>query len=258
MLKGLLLNNQKVTEGICAFLSREFAQRHRTLAVMGFSGGVDSAVAAALCRKAGLSLLAVSMPYGKLSNRGRVKRVARIINLLPNQLTEVDITDSVNRDIELIEKQFSVKLNKIQKGNLMARKRMTILYDRAWSNGLVVGTENLSEYYLGYFTLHGDQACDLNPLGGLFKTQVMELARYLGIPLEIPSAELYPGQTDEKELGFSYEKADPILYLYCIKKTNPEKITKDFGLDADLVNRVVEKVRATKNKREEIPKYEIY
>ncbi len=108
--------------------------------------------------------------------------------------------------------------------------------------------------------VYGDQACDINPIGGLFKTQVMELANYLGVPREIleqkPSAGLWEGQTDEKELGFSYEVADPVLYLYCIKKMMPEKIVKDFGLKAELVYKVVKRVKNTEYKRGKIPRYE--
>ena len=138
----------------------------------------------------------------------------------------------------------------------MARVRMIILYDLARKlNGLVVGTENLSEYYLGYFTLHGDQAADINPIAGLWKTQVFELAKYFNLPIREPSADLWKGQTDEKELEFSYEEADPILYLYCVKKINPKKIIKDFDFSADLVYRVLEKVENTEYKREEVPVY---
>ena len=140
----------------------------------------------------------------------------------------------------------------------MARQRMICQYALArFLNGLVVGTENLSEYYLGYFTLHGDQACDISPIAGLFKTQVYELARYLGVPNWIiekkPTAGFWPGQTDEAELGFSYEKADPILYFYFVKNYSKEKITK-MGFNSKLVNKVLERVMATEYKRQPPPK----
>lgn len=234
------LDNQKIEKEIVNFLRREFKTRKKSWAIVGISGGIDSTVVVTLCKKAKLNLRAVFMPYGRLSKRPKGD------------------FDFIEKDItQVVDLLAGPKADKINKGNIMARVRMIILYDLARTlNGLVIGTENLSEYYLGYFTLHGDQACDINPIGGLFKTQVMDLAKFLGLSLAIPTAELYRGQTDEGELGFSYQKADPILYLYCIKRISPEKIIKDFGFDANLVKRVVERVKATEYKRQGIPKYE--
>lgn len=215
------------------------------MAIVGVSGGIDSGVVAALCEKAGLKLQKVFIPYG----HGKISRDLKGCSF------RIDITPIVDRQVKEIGKYAS--LDKIDKGNIMARTRMVIQYALARRlNGLVVGTENLSEYHLGYFTLHGDQACDINPISGFWKTQVMELARYLGLPIKKPSAGLWPGQTDEKELGFSYEAADPILYLYCVKKIAPEKIIKDFDLKAVLVYKVVERVQNTEYKRSEVPRYE--
>lgn len=231
------LNYGLISEEISRFLREEFKKRNKTTAVLGVSGGVDSLTAAFLCEKADLDLKKVFMPYSSLSEQSQ------------GDFLKIDIT----RPVDLLA---GSKADKISKGNIMTRIRMIVLYDLARKlNGLVVGTENLSEYYLGYFTLHGDQACDINPIGSLWKTQVIELAKYLGLPLREPSAELWRGQTDEKELGFSYEEADPILYLYCVKKMEPKMIAKDFDLSPDLVYRVVERVKNTEYKRKEIPKY---
>jgi NAD+ synthase len=124
-------------------------------------------------------------------------------------------------------------------------------------NGLVVGTENLSEYYLAYFTLYGDQACDISPIAGLLKTQVYQLGKYLEVPKEIikkaPSAGLWKNQTDEDELGFSYEKADPIIYLKIIKKYSKKQIINK-GFPANLVDRVIKRIEKTEFKRQEGPK----
>ncbi len=226
-----------IAKEISRFLREEFKKRNKTTAVLGVSGGVDSSIAAFLCEKAGLDLKKVFMPYGSLSEHPQ------------GDFLKIDIT----RPVDLLA---GSKADKISKGNIMTRVRMIVLYDLARKlKGLVVGTENLSEYYLGYFTLYGDQACDINPIGSLWKTQVVELAKYLGLPVREPSAELWRGQTDEKELGFSYEDADPILYLYCVKKMEPKMIAKDFDFSPDLVYRVVERVKNTGYKREEIPKY---
>ncbi len=236
---SLLLDNQKIIEEICVFLKKEFKKTDRTIAVMGLSGGIDSTVVAILCQRAKLELQTIFMPYGKLSRSPK----------------EFFLKQDITQAVDLLT---GTKIDRINKGNIMARVRMTILYDLARKlNGLVVGTGNLSEYYLGYFTLYGDQACDINPIGGLFKTQVIGLAKFLGAPLKIPSAELYKGQTDEKELGFSYQEADPILYLYCKQELGREKIIEDFGFNSDLVNKVIERVKATEYKRRKTPKYKL-
>lgn len=233
-----------VSEKIGKFLKEEFRKRKKTLAIVGVSGGVDSSLTAELCRRAGLDVKRVFMPHlpagrhgGKTSYKPEgiflKTNIAKAVNILAGKTTD-----------------------RISKGNIMARVRMIILYDLAKRfNGLVVGTENLSEYYLGYFTLHGDQAADINPIAGLWKTQAFELAKYFNLPIREPSAGLWEGQTDKKELGFSYEEADPILYLYCVKKIGAEKIIKKFDFSADLVYKIVERVENTEYKREEVPAY---
>lgn len=232
------LNYGIVSGEISRFLRKEFKKRNKTVAVVGVSGGVDSSLTAKLCEIAGLRVKKVFMPYGSFSNPPRG-------DFLKKDITKtVDVLADHGAD-------------GISKGNIMARVRMIVLYDLARkSKGLVVGTENLSEYYLGYFTLHGDQAADINPIASLFKTQVIGLAKRLDLTIKTPSAGLWEGQTDEKELGFSYEEADPILYLYCVKKIKSEKIIKDFDLDSDLVYKVVRRVKDTEYKREEVPQYE--
>ena len=232
------INNKSVAGEIGKFLKEEFRKRKKTSAIVGVSGGVDSSLTAKLCERASLNVKRVFMPYGKTSKG-------------PGEdFSKIDITKAV----DILAGKAA---NKISKGNIMARVRMIILYDLARKlNGLVVGTENLSEYYLSYFTLHGDQAADINPITGLWKTQVLGLVKYFNLPIREPSADLWKGQTDEKELGFSYEEADPILYLYCVKKISPRKIIKDFDFSADLVYRVLERVKSTGYKREEVPVYE--
>lgn len=257
-MEDLKIDCQKTAERICRFLREEFGQRNKTRAVLGISGGIDSAVVAFLCQRAELDLYPVSLPYGKLANKEGVKKLIEVLNPSQDRFIEIDITEMV--DVQLRNIESKIILDKIDKGNIIARQRMVVQYALARRlNGLVVGTENLSEYYLGYFTLHGDQACDINPIGGLFKTQVMELAKFLRVPPGIlkqkPSAELYGGQTDEEELGFSYQEADPILYLFCSRELSPEKIIKDSGFKTDLVNKVLKRVEATNYKRKEVPKY---
>jgi NAD+ synthase len=154
--------------------------------------------------------------------------------------------DEVDKDVKVLEDQLGIRIAKIsihemsnnlisrleipeddlvRRGNIMARVRMITLFDFAKkNNAMVVGTENRSEYHLGYFTRFGDEASDIEPLQHLYKTQVWALAKHMGVPISIlekkPSANLWNNQTDEEEFGFSYKEADPVLYLYFDKK-NP-------------------------------------
>jgi NAD+ synthase len=136
--------------------------------------------------------------------------------------------------------------DRIRLGNVMARTRMIMLYDLAKKhNALVLGTEDKSEFYLGYFTRFGDEASDIEPIRHLYKTQIYQLAKYLGVPEEIinqkSSPELWPGQTAEKELGFSYTEADIVLHLHCDKKISVKKIkAMGFSNAEKIINRVNE------------------
>ena len=135
----------------------------------------------------------------------------------------------------------------------MARARMIVLYDRSEAfKGLVVGTGNKTEILLGYSTLWGDSASALNPIGDLYKTQVRQLSRALGIPTVIvdkpPSADLWAGQTDEDELGFTYEDADKLLYLLIDQRYNPQECV-EAGFEQSFVEKVVRRIRTTQFKR---------
>ncbi|WP_322508142.1 NAD(+) synthase, partial [Anaerolinea sp.] len=140
-----------------------------------------------------------------------------------------------------------------RKGNIMARMRMIVLYDQTVAfNGLAVGTGNKTEILLGYTTLYGDSACALNPIGDLYKTQVRQLARALGVPQVIidkpPSADLWAGQTDEGELGFTYAEVDKLLYLLIDERYTPQECI-EAGFDSRFVHAVVERVRKNQFKR---------
>ena len=222
----LKINPKEVCERIINFLKKEFEERNKSRAILGISGGIDSTTCAVLCKKAGLDLYCVSLPY-RQKYINETKKIFRFLKLSKEKCIFVDITTAVDAQIKELQK--IIKLDKVDKGNIMARQRMIVQYTLARSlGGLVIGTENLSEYYLGYFTLYGDQACDISPIGGLFKTQVYQLASYLKIPKWIlkkkPTAGLWKGQTDEEELGFTYKEADTILYMYFVKKYSKIKI----------------------------------
>ncbi|MFA6436768.1 MAG: NAD(+) synthase [Candidatus Paceibacterota bacterium] len=256
---SLQIDPQKVSKEIVLFLKREFSGRKKKIAILGVSGGIDSAVTAFLCHKAGLKLYAINLPYNTQSIADG-NLIASSIKLPKEQILTVNIGSSVDSQFEEIEK--NTKLDVIDKGNMMARQRMIVQYALARKlGGLVIGTENLSEYYLAYFTLFGDQAYDIAPIAGLLKAQVYQLAQYLKVPEKIiskaPSADLWENQTDEKELGFSYVEADPIIYLNKIKLVSPPKIITQYGLKKSLVNKVIKRIHDTEFKREDVPKYHI-
>jgi len=187
--------------------------------VLGLSGGVDSSTVAFLAAKAvGQENLHVYLlPYNN-QDLTPAKQVLDKLKIMSHNVVRINITDSVN--------SFGLKSDKIRLGNVMARVRMIILFDAAKRlNALVCGTENRSEQLLGYFTRFGDSASDIEPIQHLYKTQVYQLAKYLGVPNSIikttPTAGFWPGQTDEGEFDFTYKQADEILYLYFDKKKKP-------------------------------------
>jgi NAD+ synthase len=145
------------------------------------------------------------------------------------------------------------EMSKVRQGNVLARMRMIVLYDRSAAfQGLVVGTSNKTEILLGYSTLWGDSACALNPLGDLYKTQVRQLAGGMGIPAAIidkpPSADLWADQTDEGELGFTYAQVDQLLYLLVDQRYSPEECI-EAGFGEGFVRGVVERIRRSQFKR---------
>src|SRR5438034_4146753 len=214
----LAIDPQKTAEKIETFIKHTMAESGYAKVVIALSGGIDSAVAATLAAKA-LSyekVCPVLLPYGNLNKDG-VNDAQLVIDKLAipqENVTTIDITDAVNAILKHMP-----DADNIRKGNVMARVRMIYLYDQAKKQqALVLGTENKTEYRLGYYTRFGDEASDIEPIRGLYKTQVFELARYLQLPEKIigkaPTAGLWSEQTDEKEFGFSYADADHVLYMH--------------------------------------------
>ena len=245
-----IFKEQKIINKICNFLKKEFKERKKKNAIVGISGGLDSGLVAYLCKKANLNLYAVILPY---KNRGlkEAKKVVEFLKLPEKQIFILDITSLIDKQVNTISK--IINLDKVNQGNVIARQRMIVLYALAKSlNGLVVGTSNLSEYLLGYFTLHGDGAADIFPMGSLFKTQIYQLAKYLKFPAwlveKTPSADLWEGQTDEGEFGFSYKEADLILSLF-LKGLNEKQIA-DRIKNKKLTEKVLKRVENTNFKRQ--------
>jgi len=210
---------------------------------------LDSALACTLAADAlgAENVLAVRMPY-RTSSPESLAHAQLVIDGLGVQHVTIPITDMV----EPLFTQFS-EMDGRRKGNVMARERMIILFDRSEAfKGLVLGTGNKTEYLLGYTTLYGDSACALNPLGDLYKTQVRQLSRAMGVPEEIitkpPSADLWAGQTDEGELGFTYAEVDRLLFMLVDQRRSPEECVES-GFSPMFVRAVIDRVRRMQFKR---------
>ena len=241
------LNPAQTTGELVSFLKISFQHAGFADAVIGLSGGLDSAVSCILAFRAlgADHVYPLLLPYGILSTQATLDamNVIEILKISPAHVARVDIKPILD---PLIAKEFG--MDNIRKGNLMARARMMILFDHAKKRkALVVGTENKSEYLLGYFTRFGDEASDIEPLRNLYKTQVYEIAKYLAVPQAIiakkPTAGLWEGQTDEGEFGFTYKDADEILALSFDGKKSPDEIVAA-GFSKDVVDRVLSRVRA--------------
>ncbi|HUQ41686.1 MAG TPA: NAD+ synthase [Candidatus Limnocylindrales bacterium] len=244
----LRIDEALVRKMLVAFLRDETAKSSHRRVVLGLSGGIDSAAVAALAADAmgPENVTAIFMPYSSSSSESaaHARLVAKTFGIA---LEEVDITPQVDA-------YFASRgeVDRVRRGNKMARERKSIEYDRSWPDALVLGTSNKTELLLGYGTRYGDMACDLNPVGDLYKTQLRELAALLGVPDAVirkpPTADLWVGQTDESELGFSYADADLILYHLVDRRLQPSALIAA-GFDAALVNGIRERVRRSHYKR---------
>ena len=245
----LTINTDLAREILTGFIKSEITRVGFSHAVVGLSGGIDSALSCVLAAQAlgPENVLAVRMPY-KASSRDSLDHAQLLIDQLGVQSKTIEITDMVEPLIRL-----DPEMSKVRKGNLMARARMIVLYDQSEAfKGLVVGTSNKTEILLGYSTMFGDSASALNPIGDLYKTQVRQLSHALNVPAPIvdkpPSADLWAGQTDESELGFTYEEVDKLLYLLIDQRYMPLEAV-EAGFDEKFVNGVVARVRRFQFKR---------
>ncbi len=249
----LTINTDLARTILTGFIRSEITRVGFDHAVVGLSGGIDSALSLALAVEAlgAENVLAVRMPY-KSSSPDSLEHAALLIEQFEVQSETIEITGMVD---PLIERD--PQISKVRKGNIMARARMIVLYDQSEVfKGLVVGTSNKTEILLGYSTQWGDAASALNPIGDLYKTQVRQLSRAMSIPDVIidkaPSADLWAGQTDENELGFSYEEVDQLLYLLIDQRYLPEHCV-EAGFDKAFVEKVIARMRRNQFKRMQPP-----
>ena len=234
---------------LTGFIRSETSRAGFDRAVVGLSGGVDSSLTCALAAEAlgPENVMAVRMPYTN-SSPDSLEHAGLVIEMTGVQEVTLPISEAVDALIAGIPED-----QQVRRGNIMARMRMIVLYDQsAEFHGLVMGTGNKTELLLGYTTQFGDAASAINPLGDLYKTQIRQLAVEMGVPEVIlekhPSADLWIGQTDEGELGFTYEEVDKLLYLLVDRRHSPDDCV-DAGFDRGFVEDVVELVRRNHFKR---------
>jgi NAD+ synthase len=244
------MNCETVRRVLTGFIRNEVRKAGFERVVVGLSGGVDSALSAYLAAEAlgPKNVTAILMPYRTSSPESAAHASLAVAALGIDHFT-VDITAMIDAYFALFP-----DAPQMRRGNKMARERMTILFDHsARLSALVLGTSNKTELLLGYGTLHGDMASAVNPLGDLYKTQVRQLSRHLGVPAVIiekqPSADLWEGQTDEAELGFTYEAVDKVLSLLVDQRYEVEELVATGRFDEKFIRAVARRVQTSQYKR---------
>jgi NAD+ synthase len=245
----LTINTDVAHQILTNFIKSEIQRVGFTRAVINLSGGLDSALSCALAAEAlgSENVLALRLPY-RTSSPDSLEHAQLMIDQYHIPSVTIEIT-------EMVDPLFAhdPEISKQRKGNIMARQRMIALYDQSEVfKGLPIGTSNKTEILLGYTTMWGDMASALNPIGDLYKTQVRQLSRAMNIPAAIidkpPSADLWMGQTDESELGFTYEDVDRLLYLLVDQRYSGQECVEE-GFDQNFVNAVTARVRRNQFKR---------
>lgn len=247
--KRLAINTTIARKMLTGFIADAIGKARMQRAVIGLSGGIDSALSAYLSAEAlgAENVLAVRMPY-RTSAQDSLDDAERVITALGIQSLTVEITAMA----DALFARFP-DMTPTRRGNIMARLRMTILYDQSAAfGGLVMGTSNKTEMLLGYSTVYGDSGVALQPIGDLYKTQVRQLAAALGVPHTVqtkpPSADLWEGQTDEGELGFTYAEVDKLLYLLVDERYTIAEAAEE-GFDRAFVEKVWQRVKVNHYKR---------
>ncbi len=249
ILARLAIDTELATQVLCGFIRDQTQKAGLPRAVIALSGGIDSALSATLAARAlgPENVLAIRMPW-RDSSPGSLADADLQIEALGLPALTVEITPMVAPLFERFP-----EMDRRRRGNIMARQRMIVAYDQsvAWG-GLVLGTSNKTEFLLGYSTIYGDSGVALQPIADLYKAQVRQLAAALDVPRSIldkaPSADLWEGQTDEQELGFTYEEVDQVLYLLVDERYAVDEVVEE-GFGRDFVEDVWRRVKANHYKR---------
>ena len=243
------MDNQAVYKKLIDGIRDYFTKNNAKKAVVGLSGGIDSSLCAKLVADAigKENVHGLIMPVMGVSSQENIADAVELCKLIGMSYSVVHI----NRFLEGFE-DLEWGQSRIAKMNSASRIRAVLLYNYSNThNALVIGTSNKTEILLGYFTKYGDGAVDIEVIGELFKTDERELARFIGIPEKIitktPTAELYHGQTDEGELGVSYDELDKILKLHADGKNSKE--IANSGFDKKIVDSVLSRVKSNEHKR---------
>ena len=249
IMNGLEINTDLARSITSGFIRSATLRAGFTKAVVGVSGGIDSSVSCFLAVEAlgAENVLAIRMPY-KTSSQDSLDHAQMVIDATGAQSITIPITEMADGLIQKFP-----DMSKLRQGNIMARCRMITLYDQSAAfGGLVVGTSNKTEILLGYSTQFGDAASAFNPIGDLYKTQLRQLAKDLGVPQVIidkaPTADLWAGQTDEGELGFTYAEVDKLLYLMVDERYTPDECV-EAGFERKFVDTVVKRIQRYHYKR---------
>jgi NAD+ synthase len=252
-----MINSKLVRNEIINFIRSRLDSAGFSKIVIGLSGGIDSALSCFLAVEAigKDNVLAVRMPY-KTSSKASLIDAQKVIDQLGIQSKTIEITPIAD---ELLQKIPTDQV--VRRGNIMARTRMVILFDQsAEFNGLVIGTGNKTEILLGYSTQFGDSASAFNPIGDLYKAQIVQLAIDMGIPESIikkaPSADLWEGQTDEEELGFTYEQVDRFFYYLIDKRFSHSQLVEK-GFEEGFITKVLGRINNSAFKRSMPPIFEL-
>ena len=244
------LNCEKTRSSIVEFIKSKVSESKTDGIVIGLSGGIDSTLSAYLsCEAVGKeNVFGITLPSATTPTEDNIHGI-EIAQNLGIDYREIGIDSILNEYLSATQ----LDNNDLAIGNLKARIRMSIIYYYAnQKNYLVCGTGNKSEILIGYFTKHGDGACDIEPIGDLYKTDVFKLSEFIGIPAEIiskpPRAGLWDNQTDEAEIGMSYNLLDEILYLFTEKDMKTDEIAEKLDTSADDVDMIITKIKRSEHK----------
>jgi len=241
---------KEVKTNLTRFIGKTVKSAGFNKVIFGLSGGLDSGVIAYLSKEAlgAKNIIAAILPYNKIDPDG-----IRLANQIIDELKIKKYIINIAPMLDGYFKNYFSAADNIRRGNKMARERMAILYDLSKKeNALVIGSSNKTETLLGYCTLYGDTACALKPLVYLYKTQVSMLAEYLGLPKTVikrkPTAGLWEGQTDEEEIGYSYNEIDKLLWLMFERRMTDDELKKE-GFDKKFINDIRKRIKKSEFKR---------